>query len=468
MATRLFDLNVQEVLAHWDITHALRELIANALDEQLLTGTRDIRVLRDAAGLVHIQDFGRGLRIEHFTLNENPEKLAHPAGVIGKFGVGLKDALATLHRRGIDISFRSPHGCFRVRRAAKASFGIETLHVEYDDTPQDLAGTQITLTGVSEAELGNAKGYFLRYVRDEVLDETPCGQVLRKRGKQARVYISGVLANTEPGFLFSYNITAVPAAMRAKLNRERLHVGRGVYAEQVRAILSEAAAPAVTERLAEQAAQRGAGSTCEELTWADVAQRALTLLHAQSRVVLVTEEELQERPGIIGDARDDGLHAVVISAREKQHLARQAKTGGPAVRTLEGYVTEYNESFQYQFVEPDDLTPDEQRCFALTDAVLALVGLAGRRRPRVRVSETLRTGSDDTQGLWEAETRTLVVHRACLADSATYAGVLLHEAAHMQGAPDVSRQFENVLTDFLGRVALRAIEARPGTPVESA
>jgi hypothetical protein len=34
-----FDLNIEKVLEHWTIPLAIRELIANALDEQALTGT---------------------------------------------------------------------------------------------------------------------------------------------------------------------------------------------------------------------------------------------------------------------------------------------------------------------------------------------------------------------------------------------------------------------------------------------
>ena len=37
--TREFDLNIERVLENWTVAHALREVIANALDEQALTNT---------------------------------------------------------------------------------------------------------------------------------------------------------------------------------------------------------------------------------------------------------------------------------------------------------------------------------------------------------------------------------------------------------------------------------------------
>jgi hypothetical protein len=69
-----FDLNIDKVLEHWTVPFALRELIANALDEQALTGTADPEILDDAAGAWHIRDYGRGLRYQHLSQNESGEK----------------------------------------------------------------------------------------------------------------------------------------------------------------------------------------------------------------------------------------------------------------------------------------------------------------------------------------------------------------------------------------------------------
>ena len=39
---KTFDLNIEKILENWEVCHAIREIIANALDEQSLTGTADI------------------------------------------------------------------------------------------------------------------------------------------------------------------------------------------------------------------------------------------------------------------------------------------------------------------------------------------------------------------------------------------------------------------------------------------
>ena len=73
--TREFDLNIEKILENWEVYHAIREIIANALDEQILTNTKDISIHKTNDGCWHIVDYGRGLNYHHLTQNENEEKL---------------------------------------------------------------------------------------------------------------------------------------------------------------------------------------------------------------------------------------------------------------------------------------------------------------------------------------------------------------------------------------------------------
>lgn len=70
---RLFDLNIEKVLENWNLEHALREIIANAIDEQILTGSRDIEIYQDSQRSWRIRDYGRGLQYIHFTQNDVAE-----------------------------------------------------------------------------------------------------------------------------------------------------------------------------------------------------------------------------------------------------------------------------------------------------------------------------------------------------------------------------------------------------------
>ena len=460
MADRLFDLNIEEVLDNWEVEHALREVISNALDEQQLSGTQDVTIEKVGPEVWSIRDFGRGLRIEHFTLNENQEKLRAPSGVIGKFGVGLKDALATFHRRGIEVGIFSPHGTFTLAQTDKHGFaGISTLHVRHDepDSP-DRVGTQFLLEGVTDEQMKEAKSFFLRFSREVLLEETRYGQVLERSGESARVYISGVFASEEPNFLFSYNVTDLTPAMKKRLNRERLNVGRTTYSDRVKTMLREATSDAVLDELANEIKRRARGELVDELQWIDIATVALTHLAAKSEVLFVTELELHRNPDIIDHARKDGLDIVIVTTAEKTKLVEQTESGGPATRTFERYVEEFNESFQYTFVDRKQLTQPELEMLGSSQELFRLVGVGSDDEPEVLISETMRITRDDTEGVWDPELGAIVIKRDQLRSLPAFAGTLLHEVAHaMTGTLDATRDFEMVLTDYLGRTSVAAL-----------
>jgi len=460
MALAAFDLNIEEVLENWEVEHALREVIANALDEQLISQSADIEIAKDRQGDWHVRDFGRGLRIEHFTLNENQEKLTALAGIIGKFGVGLKDAVATFYRRGITVLIRSRYGTFRLRQESKHGFSsIKTLHVEYDGAPNDMRGTDFCLHGVTDADMAKAKALFLKFAREEMLETNSYGQILSRSGTAARVYILGVLAADEPNFLFSYNVTSLTPAMKAKLNRERLNVGRATYTDRVKAILKNAKSPRVVTALIEQVGKRATGGQADEMAWIEISQMALTLLNQQRQVVYLTETQVQANPGLLDSMRSDGYQVVTVTDQQRAKLEAQALAGGPQVRLMEHYVREYNDSFQYQFLEPKQLTRDERGVLDMTPRILTLVGLQPGPVPPIRISATMRVTSDTTNGVWDPALGAIVIKRSQLASALGYAATLLHEVGHAtSGAADATREFEAVLTRYLGQTSVAGLK----------
>jgi hypothetical protein len=386
--------------------------------------------------------------------------LAAPSGVIGKFGVGLKDALATFHRRGIGVLIRSPFGTYRLKQECKHGFAeIVTLHVEYDSSPNEMRGTDFVLGEATDSDMEKAKSLFLKFAGEDILDVSTYGQILRRKGDVARVYILGVFAGEEPNFLFSYNITSLTDSMKKKLNRERLNVSRTTYADRVKAILKNAKSKEVEELLVQQVEERATGRQCDEMAWIEIAQMALNLMHKQDRVVFFTEEQLQENPNMLDNAKSYGLRVVVVTEQQQDKLEAQAAAGGPQVRTLATYVQEYNASFQYKFVDLRNLTREERRVYDLTPKILALIGLTPSRVPEIRVSETMRVTADTTEGVWDESVPAIVIKRSKLSTPVSYAATLLHEVGHATtGAVDATREFETVLTGYLGQTSVVAIK----------
>ena len=139
-----FDLNIEEILENWETYDGIREVIANAIDEQILRHTREIEIYKDKQRKWHIRDYGQGLQYAHLTQKENGQKLTNP-NVIGKFGIGLKDALATFDRKGARVLVRSRFNDITTAKYTKHGFDILTLHA-FVAKPSDptLVGTVLT------------------------------------------------------------------------------------------------------------------------------------------------------------------------------------------------------------------------------------------------------------------------------------------------------------------------------------
>jgi len=460
---KLFDLNIEKVLENWEVYHALREIIANALDEQLLTNTKEIEIFKDKEAQWHIRDFGRGLKYQHLTQNENEEKLSHPNLVIGKFGVGLKDALATCDRHKINVLIRSKNGDITIMKSEKYGFqDIITLHASISN-PSDYSfqGTEFILPGITENDIKIAKAFFLRFSGETPIEETPYGSILEKVG-EAKIYINGLKVAEEENFLFSYNITSTTEAMRKAMSREKTHLGRSAYTDRVKAVLLASKNKNVAELLAKDLQNFETGLIHDELKWNDVSVHAVKLLNTAEKVILVTPSQLLHTKDMIEHAKSDGLKIVTIPESLQVKISGTTDYSGNVIRDLQGFKTEWNESFEFKFIDPQKLTGEERMIFDKTTEISNLIGGMPKNVEKVQISETMRSETysyKEATGLWDESQRRIIVKRTELRSLREYAATLLHEIAHAQsGTSDVSAEFENTLTSLLGLISSNALQ----------
>lgn len=457
-----FDLNIDRMLENWDAFHAIREIIANALDEQILTGTEEITISRDSDGQWCIRDFGRGLRHEHFTMNENQEKLDH-LGLIGKFGVGLKDALATFDRLGIEARIRSKFCDVSFDRSEKHEFSdVITLHacISYPSDPA-FVGTEFILKSCSDEDIEKAKRLFLRFSGEDMLEKTQYGEVLSKAGNASYIYINGIRVAEEENFLFSYNITSLTTAIKKALNRERTNVGRSAYSDRVKSILLASSSEAVVNALVNDLGNFGSGTLHDEMKWTDVSVHASKMTNATGNVLFLTDEEIMNAPRFVEEARANGRQIITIPSTVKEKLSGQVDTEGNVIQDLGNFVSEWNDCFEFKFVPPEKLGQVERSIFNMTGRIAGLVGGLPSRVQAVKISETMRpeTGSfSEARGLWTGSE--IIVKRSELSSIESYASTLLHEIGHARsGETDITIGFEQELTSLLGMVASKALRS---------
>ncbi len=175
-------------------------------------------------------------------------------------------------------------------------------------------------------------------------------------------------------------------------------------------------------------------------------------------------------PRVHRPARDDGYRIVSVPETLARKLPKAVDIKGEPIVGLDVFQERWNESFQFSFVEPDELTRAERVIF---DQAAEIIRLGGRRPAgirAIRISLTMRINARGTReaiGCWDEASQQIVIRRDQLASLATYAGTLLHEIVHVgSDAPDLSRDFEDGLTALLGTVARKALgpsSARKGT-----
>lgn len=460
---KLFDLNIEQVLEHWEPEHAVREIIANALDEQFLTQSQQIEIYK-TGNKWHIRDFGRGLQYSHFTQKENQEKLSSPF-LIGKFGVGLKDALAVLHRKGIDVEINSKYGHISLTMAWKSGFDIQTLHAVFD-SPINPAfiGTEFIIDGISDSSIEKAKAMFLFFNNNlRLLEQTKYGDVYQCTGAPATIYINGVQVATEENFLFSYNITNINAQIKKALNRERSNVGRTAYSDTIKSILKQCGSYSVLSLLVDDLRNIMSGTNRDESSWVDIATHAAKTLGKTQNVVFMTPAQRTAMTNEQVEILEQSGKTLVLVTDSVYGKIKNSVT------TFDTVFQEYNKSFSYQFVPLASLNPVEQQTFKLSDSiVLFLKQHQFKHNIEIKVSETIRVGTDGTltQGVYDSSENAIIIKRSVLNNPTDFCGVLLHEFAHYQhGYSDNTRAFENDLTDFIGHLFMTISEAQTYTTV---
>ncbi len=458
-----FDLNIEKILEDWEVYHAIREVIANAIDEQLLTKTKDIQIYKDSQKRWHIRDFGRGLNYQHLTQKEDDEKLENP-DVIGKFGIGLKDAFATFDRKDVKILVKSKHGEITLDRTQKHEFDdLVTLHACISPSSEpDLVGTDFILEGLTDEDVDKAKDLFLKFSGEKVLETTRYGQVLKKKQNTGRIYINGVRVAEEENFLFSYNITSLTSSIRKALNRERTNVGRSAYSDRVKSIILSCAENEVAKRLIEDLKEYQTGEMHDEVKWLDVQEHAVKILNATEKVVFFTADDLVYSKNMVDEAQSSGYTVITIPENLKQKIHGLKDISGKPILDMDQFYSEYTSSFKFEFIKINELNPSEREIFNKTNKILEIVGKPKKVKD-VKISKTMKKDTSsfiEATGVWEESTGIIIIKRDQLQNIENYSRTLLHEVAHaLSGACDVSREFENQLSKMLGTITPKVLDS---------
>jgi predicted metal-dependent hydrolase len=200
------------------------------------------------------------------------------------------------------------------------------------------------------------------------------------------------------------------------------------------------------------------GDNCDELSWKPVRLHSIKIMNAEEDAVFATTQEQTTQKDLLDDARAQGKEIVTIPENVRLDINDEEDIRGDQITTIDKYEEEYEESFTFDFIDQNDLTSKEQQVWSKKESLFKII-----QKPdnyNIKISEELRaTDNDRTQGVCVSGDNLIVIKRDVLKDQEKFLGILIHEIAHTKTPyPDQTREFENVLTDYLGKLGSECID----------
>jgi hypothetical protein len=164
---------------------------------------------------------------------------------------------------------------------------------------------------------------------------------------------------------------------------------------------------------------------------------------------------------MIDEAEASGHTIITIPDNLKNKIRGSLDLSGMPITDIYQLVTNYNDSFEFKFVDLKKLTAKEKAIYNYTEDILNFIGGKPRAVKEIKISTTMRKrhfSANETVGIWHPATKSIIILRSQLRSLAKYAGILIHEALHAKsGLGDVSRDFEYELTIAIGQVCDKAL-----------
>lgn len=321
-----------------------------------------------------------------------------------------------------------------------------------------MIGTEFLIYGVSDTDIEKAKSFFLVFTNHIVLDSTRIGDILQRTpNAPAYIYVNGVRIASEDNFLFSYNITALNSSLRKALNRERSNVGRTAYTPSVRNMLLESENEKVVDVLSKDLCLFSIGTNHDELKWTDVQMHTTKLLNKRENVVFVTSKQMLEENDLVHEAERSSQIVVIPDNLQAKINQSNEQNEEVEIKTMEVFVRERSNNFEYKFVDKDQLNYRERENYELIEDILNAIGGKPSVVNEILISEKMQNDTITflpARGLWNGGR--VIIKRSVLSNLEEFTGVLLHEIAHAKsGCTDATRGFESQLTDFLGLIGAK-------------
>ncbi len=201
--------------SHWHVNEAMRELIANTIDEggEIKSSPEEVTFITNSA-----------LPLKAFVMGYSNKQIENP---IGQFGEGLKLAILVLLREGINfaIQIQSVNSSAVNEEIVfefvnEPPFNIPILHMSYPNLPEDLEYKTVITVATDTPAVGRAvrKMYLDSSTLESSLVSTSLGDIVPNK---AGVYLNGFRIFEYSLISYRNEECAINLHSNVDLNRER-------------------------------------------------------------------------------------------------------------------------------------------------------------------------------------------------------------------------------------------------------
>lgn len=413
---------------NWTVKDAIRELIANALD----TDTRVSIGVKDNEG--YIIDRGNGIEKKHLLFgNSNKDD-----NQIGQFGEGLKMASLVLARNGRNMRLVTKGFEYRAKIERDVEFDSDVL-VLYLKKSKKRKGTDIYFD-CSEQEMKDTQNLFLEFNKNfKQLDNgifSPGGYI----------FVNGVMIERIDA-LYSYNLTDAKKC----LSRDRKSINIDAARQEISVIVGMCRNEQfITDFLKDRNHYHFEQNLNVHITSIskDEWKKVMKKVFPKHCIPTYVEYDLA--------AVDKGYTLLGhLTPTQNQILTQLGMPYSNEVATLRG-----DEKIVKKRCSVKDLNEvGKKRWRAAIRKYKKLYGKEIAEKVEIVEEFNYNEVARGTLGYYNDRNDTVyilkdVIEKEYLYTFATLMGVLIHEHIHrISGAPDRTREFENALSDELGRIS---------------
>ena len=235
------DLNLgKNVLEHWSIPDALREIISNALDEHTKQNIKKLPLIKQTKrnDYYEITDYGTGIKLEDFIQNANTTKV-NDKSIIGTFGFGLKDALGVLCKKEINFEIITNDYIYTPQYIKKQRG--ETLHILVEKNNRRMSddiGTRFVFKNLKSSDMNKAKQLFLQLndIPTILYEDKSNNKIFKLEGVKQSIYVNGVKIIDDSKYHFSYDLCKEKSFLTS-FNRDRQNIDIKTFNKTIKTIL---------------------------------------------------------------------------------------------------------------------------------------------------------------------------------------------------------------------------------------